>query len=82
MTVGNKVMDTVEAAEYLGKSPRTLVDWRHFRRGPVYLKDDRGRVTYRRDDLDDWRRDNMPAEALVHLSDEDRLVLDALAGLD
>jgi hypothetical protein len=71
-------MGTVEAAEYLGRSPRTLAQWRHYREGPAYLKGPNGRVTYRQDDLDEWKRDTAPAEALAHLSEEDRMVLDAL----
>ncbi|MEU5844602.1 helix-turn-helix domain-containing protein [Rhodococcus sp. NPDC047139] len=71
-------MNTVEAAEYLGRTPRTLAQWRHYREGPTYLKGANGRVTYRQDDLDEWKRHTAPAEALVHLSEADRLVIDAL----
>lgn len=45
---------TVKAAAYLGRSPRTVTDWRYYGIGPAYRKDSNGRVTYRRADLDAW----------------------------
>jgi excisionase family DNA binding protein len=45
---------TIEkAAELLTLHPKTLMKWRHQRRGPKYLKfGGRGRVRYRREDID------------------------------
>jgi len=51
------LLTTVEAAEYLRLSPRTLEDMRVTGNGPRYFKLGPGRrskVVYRRDDLDSW----------------------------
>ena len=48
-------MGTVDAAEHLGLTPGTLATLRHYRRGPAFSKDQRGRVSYRVADLDAWR---------------------------
>jgi hypothetical protein len=51
------LLTTVEAAEYLRLSPRTLEDMRVTGNGPRYFKLGPGRrskVVYRRDDLDAW----------------------------
>lgn len=57
-------MDAVAAAALLGRSPRTLADWRYFHQGPAYIKAANGRVTYRPEDLDAWRRDQLALAAL------------------
>lgn len=48
-------LGAVEAAVYLGRSPRTLASWRYFHQGPAYRKATNGRVTYQRADLDAWK---------------------------
>jgi hypothetical protein len=51
------LLTTVEAAEYLRLSPRTLEDMRVTGNGPRYFKlgpGKRSKVVYRRDDLDGW----------------------------
>jgi len=46
------LMETADAAIYLGKQPRTLEDWRSNGKGPKYLP---GKpVRYRKGDLDAW----------------------------
>ena len=52
---GTIYLNTREAAEYLGLSPRTLDRYRVSGAGPVFLKLG-GRVGYLREDLDDWLR--------------------------
>jgi hypothetical protein len=47
----HSLMDTVDAAEVLGVSPRTLGDWRWRGGGPVFFKLGRRMVRYRMDDL-------------------------------
>lgn len=51
------LLTTVEAAEYLGLSPRTLEDMRVTGKGPRYYKlgpGKRSKVVYRREDLEGW----------------------------
>jgi hypothetical protein len=51
------LLTTVEAAEYLRLSPRTLEDMRVTGNGPRYFKLGPGRrskVVYRREDLETW----------------------------
>jgi hypothetical protein len=51
------LLTTVEAAEYLRLSPRTLEDMRVTGNGPRYFKLGPGRrskVVYRREDLEGW----------------------------
>lgn len=45
-------LDTVNAAEYLGLSVKTLAMMRSEGRGPMFVK--RGRVFYFKSDLDHW----------------------------
>ena len=52
---GTIYLNTREAAEYLGLSPRTLDRYRVSGDGPVFLKLG-GRVGYLREDLDHWLR--------------------------
>lgn len=47
------IVDTKQAAEYLGLSPVTLTQWRTEDRGPRYVKLERA-VRYRLSDLDEW----------------------------
>jgi hypothetical protein len=49
-----------QAAVVIGVKPTTLATWRHFGRGPKYLKIGRS-CFYRRDDIDRW----MDAQAVV-----------------
>ncbi len=51
------LLTTVEAAEYLRLSPRTLEDMRVTGKGPRYYKlgpGKRSKVVYRREDLEGW----------------------------
>ncbi len=53
------LLTTVEAAEYLRLSPRTLEDMRVTGNGPRYYKlgpGKRSKVVYRREDLETWLR--------------------------
>ncbi|MDQ1053135.1 excisionase family DNA binding protein [Arthrobacter sp. SORGH_AS 212] len=43
-----------EAAEYMRLSPATLANWASQDVGPEYTRIGRGRVLYRRDDVDNW----------------------------
>lgn len=43
-----------EAAEHMRLSPATLANWASLDCGPKYVRIGRGRVLYRRDDLDNW----------------------------
>lgn len=40
-----------EAAEYVGREPRTLREWRYLGTGPAYYRIEQ-RIRYRLDDLD------------------------------
>jgi excisionase family DNA binding protein len=48
-----ELLTTEQAAEYLQLSPKQLVQWRYFGRGPRFLKAGRA-VRYRLSDLDAW----------------------------
>ncbi len=48
----NGCMDRQNAAKYLGRSPGTLGQWAVKGIGPKFIK--RGRVWYRKSDLDEW----------------------------
>lgn len=48
-----KIMKPVEAAQYLGKSPQTLAQWRHYGIGPEYHKNGHF-VFYIKSELDTW----------------------------
>ncbi|WP_217432815.1 helix-turn-helix transcriptional regulator [Pseudarthrobacter oxydans] len=43
-----------EAAEHMRLSPATLANWASQDSGPEYVRIGRGRVLYRRDDIDIW----------------------------
>lgn len=43
-----------EAAQHMCLSPATLGNWASLDCGPEYVRIGRGRVLYRRDDLDNW----------------------------
>ena len=53
-------MTQEQAAVVIGVKPTTLAAWRHFGRGPKYLKIGRS-CFYRRDDIETW----MDAQAVV-----------------
>lgn len=58
-----------DAAEYLGLSPHTLYVWRHRRQGPPSFRmGPRGRVTYRREALDAWIREQEQADSRSNLA--------------
>lgn len=42
-----------EAADYLGRKPQTLANWRSQRTGPKYTGSGKG-IRYRQRDLDAW----------------------------
>jgi hypothetical protein len=53
-TVQDRMLTTAEAAEYLGKKPRTLQNWRNnLHTGPRYSGVRNG-IRYRISDLDAW----------------------------
>jgi predicted DNA-binding transcriptional regulator AlpA len=43
-----------EAAHHMRLSPATLENWASLDCGPEYVRLGRGRVLYRRDDIDNW----------------------------
>lgn len=45
-------LDSKNAADYLGRKPKTLAQWRSNGNGPMFIK--RGRVYYYKNDLDEW----------------------------
>lgn len=47
------MLDTIEAADYLGLAAVTLETWRYKKSGPAYIKSG-GRIFYLKKDLDDW----------------------------
>lgn len=51
--VSNPMLPTRAAAEYLGRSPQTLRNWRTDRKGPRYSGTGVG-IRYRQSDLDAW----------------------------
>lgn len=50
---GSGLLNTKQAADYLGISPGTLTSWRSQKKGPTYCKMG-GSVRYRKDDLDSF----------------------------
>jgi predicted DNA-binding transcriptional regulator AlpA len=52
--LGDRSLNTREAAAFLGYSPLTLRQWRHLGEGPPHLGAGR-RVRYLQSDLDRWR---------------------------
>lgn len=52
------LLNTKQAADYLGLSPGTLMAWRYQQRGPTYCKIG-GSVRYRKDDLDSFAGRNV-----------------------
>ncbi len=60
-------MDPPNAGIYLGRSEKTLAQWRSRGTGPKFIK--RGRVWYRRSDLDSWLAGGEAAScAAAHLT--------------
>lgn len=59
-------MDRQNAARYLGLASRTLAQWASRGTGPKFIK--RGRVWYRREDLDAWINDGQGLNSAPHLS--------------
>lgn len=51
-----ELIDTTEAAAFLGIAKRTMEYWRGIGGGPPYSRLGRCCVRYRRADLDDWAR--------------------------
>ena len=56
-------MDTANAADYLGRSVKTLAQWRSRGIGPNYVK--RGRIYYFRNDIDSWIHSGMKGKGDV-----------------
>ena len=52
-TNGRRYLNTDQAAEYLGVSSATLIDWRIKELGPIYSKSVR-KVIYDVRDIDEW----------------------------
>lgn len=50
----NTLLNTEQAAEFLGVQTRTLEKWRYEGRGPIFCSMSRRLVRYRRCDLDDF----------------------------
>lgn len=49
-----RLLDSKEAADFLGVSPNTLKDWRYRGKGPQYLRLSHKTVRYREVDLRIW----------------------------
>jgi hypothetical protein len=49
-------LDTDAAAGYLGASPGTMKNWRHYGEGPAYHVVNKKLVRYHRDELDAYVR--------------------------
>ena len=47
-------LDEKEAAVFLHRSVHTIRTWRSIKKGPVFLKDGMGKITYRKKDLIDF----------------------------
>jgi predicted DNA-binding transcriptional regulator AlpA len=54
----DRLLKASEAAEYIGRIPQVLSDWRRQGRGPRYVKHSRS-VRYRRSDIEKWIDDHM-----------------------
>lgn len=50
----NKYMTPEEAAKYLHREPNTLKVWRSAKKGPVFKKDNRGKIWYTEQALIDF----------------------------
>lgn len=62
----SEIMFPPEAAEFLGRSVKTLANWRSTGQGPLYRKDPRGLIFYERVDLVDWMRGAGPKRRGTH----------------
>lgn len=54
----SELLDTKQAAAYLGLHPQTLADWRYMRKGPKWLKAGGRKIRYRISDIDRWLEEN------------------------
>ena len=61
------MLNTAEAAEYLGLQPDTLERWRRQGRGPKYIRMEGWAIRYRRCDLESFIK-----QSTVETEDEDR----------
>ena len=53
--MGEKLLDTLQAAAFLGLRPGTLETWRwDGSRGPAFIRLSRRAVRYRQSDLNSW----------------------------
>ena len=52
----HEVMDEINAAKVVGLAPSTLAFYRTKRKGPPYLRNERGHVRYLKADLLEWKR--------------------------
>lgn len=61
----NRTLTSEQAAEFLGVTPRTLVNWRYKGRGPKFIRTGavHSRVLYRLRDLNAWLDDLESAAA-------------------
>ncbi len=53
------LLNTAQAAHYLGLSPSTLEHWRMLRKGPNWLSVGPRLKRYRKSDLDTWLEENV-----------------------
>jgi predicted DNA-binding transcriptional regulator AlpA len=53
MNQKSEILNTQEAAHYIGLTEYALIGWRYKRTGPPYIKIGR-RIMYRRSDLNDF----------------------------
>lgn len=54
----SRLMDTSEAADYLGFSVPTLKRWRGQDYGPPFIRRGQRQIRYRKEDLDQWLEDD------------------------
>ena len=50
----SQLLDTSEAAEFLGLAPTTMEHWRLVRKGPPFVRVGPRAIRYRRADLEEW----------------------------
>ena len=58
------LLNTRDAAAFIGVAPGTLENWRHQGVGPRFLKSTptrRGKVLYRQSDITEWQEANLYA---------------------
>jgi predicted site-specific integrase-resolvase len=56
--MNTKLLNTAEAAKYLGIAYQTLCNWRFYRKGPAYIRMGGRRILYRIEDLEHFVTSN------------------------